>query len=150
MDKEAELIMELDLQLYSVRTDLALEAKEMAQGPQKTPIPGVNEEVEEADIKVTVLPSRIVRLAGHWSRQRKHVTLEVPGTARRHRSQRRYPWFCWNLNVHGQSVGMSVLIVTGNWTASDTGTARCGEFMVTPVLPAGSRSGLPGYRKVGA
>lgn len=31
--------MELDLQLYSVRTDLAVEAKEMAQGPQKRRFP---------------------------------------------------------------------------------------------------------------
>lgn len=72
--------MGLDLQLYSVRTDLAVEAKEMAQGPQKTPIPGVNEEVEEADgIKVTRLG--VANNAGSQAIGRaigNYVTLEVP------------------------------------------------------------------------
>ncbi|KGE18215.1 GPR endopeptidase [Paenibacillus wynnii] len=72
--------MELDLHLYSVRTDLALEAKELAEGPQRNPIPGVNEEVQEADgIKITRLQvgnemgSRAIgRTVGNY------VTLEVP------------------------------------------------------------------------
>ncbi|MDH6370166.1 spore protease [Paenibacillus sp. PastF-3] len=72
--------MEPDLQLYSVRTDLALEAKEMAQGPQRTPIPGVNEEVEESDgIKVTRLG--VANAAGSQAIGRaigNYVTLEVP------------------------------------------------------------------------
>lgn len=72
--------MELDLQLYSVRTDLAVEAKELAQGLQKTQIPGVNEEVEEADgIKVTRLG--VATAAGSQAIGRalgNYVTLEVP------------------------------------------------------------------------
>lgn len=75
--------MELDLQLYSVRTDLAVEAKEIAQGPQKTPIPGVNEEVEEAGgIKVTRLG--VATAAGSQAIGRalgNYVTLEVPSCA---------------------------------------------------------------------
>lgn len=73
--------MELDLQLYSVRTDLAVESKEMAQGLNNMPIPGVNEEVEESDgIKITRLAvsndagsQRIGRAIGNY------VTLEIPG-----------------------------------------------------------------------
>lgn len=71
--------MEPDLQLYSVRTDLALEAKEMAQGPQRLN-PGVNEEVEESDgIKVTRLG--VANAAGSQAIGRaigNYVTLEVP------------------------------------------------------------------------
>jgi hypothetical protein len=80
MQKEAGLIMELDLQLYSVRTDLAVEAKEMAERHSNAPIPGVNEEVEEADgIKVTRLS--VADPAGSQAIGRaidNYVTLEVP------------------------------------------------------------------------
>ncbi|NGM81853.1 GPR endopeptidase [Paenibacillus sp. 7124] len=73
--------MELDLQLYSVRTDLAVESKEMAQRLSNMPIPGVNEEVEESDgIKITRLAvsndagsQQIGRAIGNY------VTLEIPG-----------------------------------------------------------------------
>ncbi|WP_379135069.1 GPR endopeptidase [Paenibacillus sp. sgz500958] len=72
--------MELDLQLYSVRTDLALESKELAEGPQRNPIPGVNEEVvEEGGIKVTRL--EVSTPAGSQAIGRtigNYVTLEVP------------------------------------------------------------------------
>lgn len=72
--------MELDLQLYSVRTDLAVEAKEMAERHSNAPIPGVNEEVEEADgIKVTRLS--VADPAGSEAIGRaigNYVTLEVP------------------------------------------------------------------------
>lgn len=72
--------MELDLQLYSVRTDLAVEAKELAEGPHHNPISGVNEQVEEANgIKITRLEvsnaaasQAIGRTIGNY------VTLEVP------------------------------------------------------------------------
>lgn len=73
--------MELDLQKYNVRTDLAVEAKELAEAAHGGPIPGLQEEVEEENgIKVTRLDvtnemasNRIGRVQGHY------VTLEVPG-----------------------------------------------------------------------
>lgn len=39
--------MTLDLQNYTVRTDLAIDSKEMAQGGQKQTIPGLQEDVEK-------------------------------------------------------------------------------------------------------
>ncbi|MET3543614.1 spore protease [Paenibacillus favisporus] len=71
--------MELDLQRYSVRTDLAVDAREMAG--HAGPIPGVDEEITEKDgIKITRLnvlneagSQAIGRVKGHY------VTLEVPG-----------------------------------------------------------------------
>lgn len=39
--------MTLDLQNYTVRTDLAIDSKEMAQGGQKQTIPGLREDVEK-------------------------------------------------------------------------------------------------------
>lgn len=39
--------MTLDLQKYTVRTDLAIDSKEMAQGGQKQTIPGLQEDVEK-------------------------------------------------------------------------------------------------------
>ncbi len=73
--------MTLDLQNYNVRTDLAVDAKEMAEKIYKAPIPGVDEEVTEHDgIKITRLnvlndegAKMIGRVKGHY------VTLEVPG-----------------------------------------------------------------------
>ena len=37
--------MDLDLQKYSVRTDLAVESRELAGGKGSAPIPGVMEDV---------------------------------------------------------------------------------------------------------
>ncbi|MHA0855748.1 GPR endopeptidase [Paenibacillus sp. CMAA1364] len=73
--------MTLDLQNYSVRTDLAVDAKEMAERGSNIPISGVDEEITESDgIKITRLnvfneegSRRIGRVKGHY------VTLEVPG-----------------------------------------------------------------------
>ncbi|MDQ8736739.1 GPR endopeptidase [Paenibacillus sp. LHD-38] len=72
---------ELDLQKYNVRTDLALEAKEMAETPQGGPIPGIQSETSEDDgITITQLhvqneqgSAAIGKMQGHY------VTLEVPG-----------------------------------------------------------------------
>ena len=72
--------MELDLQKYTVRTDLAIEAREMAGKGREQSIPGVWEQVEnEDDIRITRLDveneegaSQIGRVVGHY------VTLEVP------------------------------------------------------------------------
>ncbi len=72
--------MTLDLQNYTVRTDLAIDSKEMAQGSQKQTIPGLREDVEEKDgitiTRIDVLndaaAKTIGRVKGHY------VTLEVP------------------------------------------------------------------------
>lgn len=72
--------MTLDLQNYTVRTDLAIDSKEMAQGSQKQTIPGLREDVDTKDgitiTRIDVLNDEaakaIGRVKGHY------VTLEVP------------------------------------------------------------------------
>ncbi|OMF34155.1 GPR endopeptidase [Paenibacillus sp. FSL H8-0548] len=72
---------ELDLQNYNVRTDLALEAKEMAEAPLGGVIPGIQSEITEDDgITITQLhvqneqgSQAIGKMQGHY------VTIEVPG-----------------------------------------------------------------------
>jgi spore protease len=73
--------MDKDLSMYNIRTDLALEAKEIAaQGMQAPEIPGLWSETESADgITVTRMEiqneqaaSQIGKMIGHY------VTLEVP------------------------------------------------------------------------
>jgi len=71
----------LDLQQYNVRTDLALEAKEMAETPGGSALPGVLSSTSEDDgIKITQMQVKneqgaqaIGKMIGHY------VTLEVPG-----------------------------------------------------------------------
>jgi spore protease len=71
--------MDIDLSMYDVRTDLAIEAKEMA-GPDSGEIPGIWTETDNADgIKVTRMQikteegaKKIGKMIGHY------VTLEVP------------------------------------------------------------------------
>lgn len=154
--------MDLDLQLYSVRTDLAVEAKEMAQGPQKTPIPGVNEEVEEADgIKVTRLG--VANNAGSQAIGRaigNYVTLEVPGlrggdTGLQQKVStvfaREFEQFLTRIGVHKNS---SVLIVgLGNWNVTPD---SLGPLVVENALVTRQFYELvpdqisPGYRNVSA
>ncbi|MEF3306050.1 GPR endopeptidase [Paenibacillus sp. GYB003] len=73
--------MDLDLSRYSVRTDLALEAKEMASGRLGDAIPGVHTETSEDDGDMTITKMTIEtdegaqavgKLRGHY------VTIEVP------------------------------------------------------------------------
>ncbi|UQZ32972.1 GPR endopeptidase [Paenibacillus sp. PK3_47] len=154
--------MELDLQLYSVRTDLAVEAKEMAQGPQKTPIPGVNEEVEEADgIKVTRLG--VATAAGSQAIGRalgNYVTLEVPAlrggdTGLQQKVSivfaREFEQFLARIGINKNS---SVLIVgLGNWNVTPD---SLGPLVVENALVTRQFFELvpdqvsPGYRKVSA
>jgi spore protease len=71
---------QLDLQQYSVRTDLALEAREMATAQHGSTIPGVMEQVDEdLGIKVTRIDVEtdagaqiLGRVKGHY------ITIEVP------------------------------------------------------------------------
>lgn len=154
--------MELDLQLYSVRTDLAVEAKEMAQGPHKTPIPGVNEEVEEADgIKVTRLA--VANNAGSQAIGRaigNYITLEVPAlrggdTGLQQKVSvvfaREFEQF---LNRIGIQKNSSVLIVgLGNWNVTPD---SLGPLVVENTLVTRQFYELvpdqvaPGYRNVSA
>ncbi|TVX94335.1 GPR endopeptidase [Paenibacillus agilis] len=73
--------MTADLNKYSVRTDLALEAREMAQPDIHVPLPGVEEHVENAaGIRVTnlnVYNEEGSRAMGRV--QGRYLTLEVPG-----------------------------------------------------------------------
>lgn len=154
--------MELDLQLYSVRTDLAVEAKEMAQGPLKTPIPGVNEEVEEADgIKVTRLG--VANNAGSQAIGRaigNYVTLEVPAlrggdTGLQQKVSvvfaREFEQFMNRIGINKNS---SVLIVgLGNWNVTPD---SLGPLVVENALITRHFYELvpdqvsPGYRNVSA
>ncbi|WP_342436850.1 GPR endopeptidase [Paenibacillus sp. FSL L8-0436] len=154
--------MELDLQLYSVRTDLAVEAKEMAQGPQKTPIPGVNEEVEEeGGIKVTRLG--VANNAGSQAIGRaigNYVTLEVPAlrggdTGLQQKVStvfaREFEQFMNRIGINKES---SVLIVgLGNWNVTPD---SLGPLVVENALVTRQFYELvpdqvsPGYRNVSA
>ena len=74
-------MQDLDLEQYNVRTDLALEAKELAETPGAGPIPGILSKTEEDEgITVTMLQVQneqgaqaIGKMIGHY------VTIEVPG-----------------------------------------------------------------------
>ncbi|ASA23646.1 GPR endopeptidase [Paenibacillus donghaensis] len=154
--------MSLDLQLYSVRTDLALESKEMAQGPQRTPIPGVNEEVEEADgIKVTRLA--VATEAGSQAIGRaigNYVTLEVPalrggdsGLQQKVSETFAYEFERFLLRI-GIGKESSILIVgLGNWnvTPDSLGPLVVENSLITrqfyELMPDQIS---PGYRKVSA
>ncbi|QWU15023.1 spore protease [Paenibacillus sophorae] len=154
--------MELDLQLYSVRTDLAVEAKEMAQSMNNMPIPGLNEEVEElGGIKITRLAvsndeasQRIGRAIGNY------VTLEVPGlrggdTGLQQKVSdafaREFEGFMRRIGI-GQNA--SVLIVgLGNWNVTPD---SLGPLVVENALITRQFYELmpdqvsPGYRNVSA
>ncbi|AIQ43093.1 GPR endopeptidase [Paenibacillus sp. FSL R5-0912] len=154
--------MELDLQLYSVRTDLAVEAKEMAQARSNAPIPGVNEEVQEADgIKVTRLA--VADNAGSQAIGRaigNYVTLEVPAlrggdTGLQQKVStvfaREFEHFLDRIGINRNS---SVLIVgLGNWNVTPD---SLGPLVVENALITRQFYELvpdqvsPGYRNVSA
>jgi spore protease len=72
---------ELDLQKYNVRTDLALEAKEMAETPNGGPIPGIQSETTEDD-GITITQLQVQNEQGAQAigkMQGNYVTIEVPG-----------------------------------------------------------------------
>ncbi|AIQ65075.1 Germination protease precursor [compost metagenome] len=155
--------MELDLRLYSARTDLAIESKELAQGfGGNQPIPGVDEQVEESEgIKVTRLgvrseegAQRIGRTIGNY------VTLEVPGLRGGDSGlqekvsevfAREFEAFMKRIGI-GQ--GASVLIVgLGNWNVTPD---SLGPLVVENALITRQFYELmpdqvsPGYRNVSA
>lgn len=154
--------MTVDLKAYSVRTDLALEARELVQPDAHIPIPGVQEEVEEqAGIKVTSIHVQneegaraIGRLPG------RYLTIEVPALRRKDsKLQDRVATkfaqlFAEYLKEVGVQENHKVLIVgLGNWNVTPD---ALGPMVVENVLVTRHYFELmpdqvsPGYRQVSA
>lgn len=153
---------ELDLSLFNVRTDLALEAVEMATELSTAPIPGVEKDVmEEQGIKITRLhvqnnigSQAIGKMIGHY------ITIEVPelrngDTTLQDRvathMAKEFEQFLARLNIPKNA---KVLIVgLGNWniTPDALGPIVVENVMVTrhffELMP---NDVAPGYRPVSA
>lgn len=154
--------MNLDLREYSVRTDLAVESKEIAEGVNGGPVPGVFEDIDELDgIKITRLDVRddaasekIGRIKGHY------ITFEVPGLRSQdtelqdHVSDVFAKEFSGFLNKIGIQTGAKVLIVgLGNWnvTPDSLGPLVVENVMVTRhYFELTPDQVSPGYREVSA
>lgn len=154
--------MDLDLQKYSVRTDLAVESRELAAGNSHAPLPGIMEEVVQEDgIKITRLDveneaaSRSIgRVKGHY------VTLEVPDLRKGDTGlqeqvsvvfAREFEAFLSRIGIGPKA---SVLIVgLGNWNVTPD---SLGPLVVENVLVTRQFFELmpdrvaPGYRQVSA
>ncbi|WP_410767939.1 GPR endopeptidase [Fontibacillus sp. BL9] len=154
--------MNLDLRDYSVRTDLAVESKEMAETAYGGPVPGLNEQIDEHDgIKITRLDvtneaasRQIGKMVGHY------ITIEVPGL----RSQdsdlqekvsaafaKEFGLFLHKIGIHENA---KVLIVgLGNWNVTPD---ALGPLVVENALVTRHYFELapdqvsPGYREVSA
>ncbi|NMO94861.1 GPR endopeptidase [Paenibacillus lemnae] len=154
--------MELDLQCYSVRTDLAVESKEMINSLEPAPIPGVVEDISQEDgIKITRLDvqneaasQKIGRVVGHY------VTLEVPELRKGDTGLQEHvaTVFAREFEQFMQHIGLgphaSVLIVgLGNWnvTPDSLGPLVVENVMVTrhyfELMPDRV---APGYRQISA
>lgn len=154
--------MNLDLREYSVRTDLAVESKEIAETIHGGPVPGLNEQVEEQDgIKITRLDvtneaasRQIGRIQGHY------VTLEVPGLRNQDTELQEKvaavfaKEFTAFLNKIGVGPEAKTLIVgLGNWnvTPDALGPIVVENVMVTRhYLELTPDQVAPGYREVSA
>lgn len=156
------MFVELDLQKYSVRTDLAVESRELAGNGSEQPIPGVLEDVVQEDgIKITRLDvqndaasQRIGKVKGHY------VTLEVPDLRKGDTGLQDQVSmvFAREFEAFMQRIGIgpkaSVLIVgLGNWnvTPDSLGPIVVENVMVTrqyfELMP---ERVAPGYRQVSA
>ncbi|WP_068616182.1 GPR endopeptidase [Paenibacillus tuaregi] len=154
--------MTLDLSQYVTRTDLAVEAKEIAERVHGAPIPGLNEQITEDDgIKVTRLDvlnesasRQIGRVQGHY------VTIEVPAlrnqdTGLQERVTATFVQeFSGFLNKIGITAENKVLIVgLGNWNVTPD---ALGPLVVENALVTRHYFQLapdqvaPGYREVSA
>ncbi|MFB5762756.1 GPR endopeptidase [Paenibacillus medicaginis] len=154
--------MDLDLQNYSVRTDLAIESRELAGRGQQQPIPGVQEDVEEQDgIRITRLnvmdetgAQQIGRVQGNY------VTLEIPKLREGDSGlQDRVSYiFAKEMEDFIRKMGVSpnarVLVVgLGNWnvTPDSLGPLVVENLMITrqyfELMPDQVN---PGYREVSA
>ncbi|MGZ9584981.1 GPR endopeptidase [Paenibacillus marinisediminis] len=154
--------MTADLQHYSVRTDLALEARELAEPDMQTAIPGVAEHTEEKDgIKLTSI--HVQNEAGSRAIGRqpgRYVTLEIPGLRRKDSDlqDRVATKLAQVLEAFLMDIGIKpsdkVLIVgLGNWnvTPDALGPLVVENIMVTrhyfELMPD---QVSPGYREVSA
>jgi spore protease len=152
----------MDLSLYSVRTDLALEAKELASQRVGEQIPGVHmDKLEDNGVIITKIDVQteegartIGKLQGHY------ITIEVPGlrqkdTDLQDRVATRFAQeFATFLNKIGIKKTAKVLIIgLGNWnvTPDALGPMVVENVMVTrhyfELMP--DQVG-PGYRQVSA
>ncbi|MFC4778558.1 GPR endopeptidase [Paenibacillus sp. GCM10023252] len=154
---------ELDLQQYNVRTDLALEAKEMAQSAAGTnPIPGIKSETHEEDgITITVLQVENEQGARAIGKiQGNYVTLEVPGLRNQDTGlqDRVATQFAKHFEAFLQQIGVGVMskvliVGLGNWnvTPDALGPLVVENVMVTrhffELMPD---QVAPGYRAVSA
>ncbi len=154
--------MNLDLREYSVRTDLAVESKEMAETAYGGPVPGLNEQIDENEgIKVTRLDvtneaasRQIGKMIGHY------ITIEVPGLRSQDSDlqEKVSATFAKEFSIFlpkiGVAEGAKVLIVgLGNWNVTPD---ALGPLVVENVLVTRHFFELtpdqvsPGYRDVSA
>ncbi|HZG84146.1 GPR endopeptidase [Paenibacillus sp.] len=154
--------MSLDLSAYSVRTDLAVEAREMATQRDRIAIPGVDSETYEEDgIYVTKIDISSEEGANALGKRPGHyLTIEVPGL--RHKDSklqdRVATLFAKHFESYLEKAGIGkdakVLIVgLGNWnvTPDALGPIVVENVMVTrhyfELMPD---QVAPGYRQVSA
>lgn len=154
--------MKADLNSYSVRTDLALESREIAQPNATVSIPGISEEIEEdRGIKVTRIhvqteegSKAIGRLPG------RYITIEVPGLRRKDSQLQEQVAmkFAQLLESFLQEVGVdkkskALIVGLGNWnvTPDALGPLVVENVLVTrhyyEIMPDQVSSG---YREVSA
>ncbi|WP_028544896.1 GPR endopeptidase [Paenibacillus taiwanensis] len=154
--------MTADLKDYSVRTDLALEARELVQPDVHIPIPGVQESVEhKAGIKVTSIHvqneegSRAIgRVPG------RYVTMEVPGLRRKDsdlqdrvatKFAQLFAGFLKDIGI--KPTDKALIVGLGNWNVTPD---ALGPMVVENVLVTRHFFELmpeqvsPGYREVSA
>lgn len=154
--------MSIDLSAYSVRTDLALDAKEMARERHGDNIPGVNSQtVEEQGVYITKIDITSEEGARAIGKQKGHyLTIEVPGLRQKDTElQDRVATifakeFEQYLNRAKISKDAKILIVgLGNWnvTPDALGPIVVENVMVTrhffELMPDRV---APGYRQVSA
>ncbi|PZD94048.1 GPR endopeptidase [Paenibacillus sambharensis] len=154
--------MELDLGAYNIRTDLALEAKELAESGSGQPVPGLlSEVVQEEGITITRMiveneaaSNAIGKMIGHY------VTLEVPGLRGQDTGlqdhvatsfAREFEAFMSRIGVSAQA--RTLIVGLGNWnvTPDALGPLVVENTMVTrhyfELMPD---QVAPGYRPVSA
>ncbi|HZG57373.1 GPR endopeptidase [Paenibacillus sp.] len=154
--------MALDLSAYSVRTDLAVEAREMASQGGRQPIPGVEmETTEEKGVTITKIDISTEQGAQALGKRPGHyLTIEVPGlrTKDTELQDRVATLFAKHFEAYLAKAGITkeskVLIVgLGNWnvTPDALGPIVVENVMVTrhyfELMPD---QVAPGYRQVSA
>lgn len=150
----------MDLSAFSIRTDLALEAKELANSKYGETVPGVHSELEEEDgIYITRMDVYSEEGAQAIGKQQGHyVTLEVPGLRKKDSKlqdrvatvfAREFERFLQKLNISAEA--KALIIGLGNWnvTPDSLGPLVVENVMVTrhyfELMPDQVN---PGYRQV--